>query len=59
MATSHEIYPIWKITKKVICPIGMEIYYKYLVKEGNNIYWEELNNSKSANRHITVHHREN
>ena len=28
----------------------MEIYYKYLVKEGNNIYWEQLNN----NRHIVI-----
>ena len=40
MATSKDIYPTWKITKEFTCPLGMEISYKYLVKEGNNIYWE-------------------
>ena len=54
MTTCRETYPIWKITTELVCPLGMEIYYKYLVKEGNNIYWEEINNSKSANRHIIV-----
>ena len=52
MATSKDIYPTWKITKEFTCPLGMEILYKYLVKEGNNIYWEELNNNK--NRHIVI-----
>ena len=46
MATSKDIYPTWKITKEFTCPIGMEISYKYLVKEGANIYWEELKNNK-------------
>ena len=54
MTTCSETYPIWKTTTELVCPLGMEIYYKYLVKEGNNIYWEEINNSKSANRHIIV-----
>ena len=50
MVTTKDIYPTWKITKEFTCPLGMEIYYKYLVKEGNNIYWEQLNN----NRHIVI-----
>lgn len=54
MTTSKDIYPTWKITKEFTCPIGMEISYKYLVKDGNNIYWEELNNNKNMNRHITI-----
>ena len=54
MTTSKDIYPTWKITKEFTCPLGMEIYYKYLVKEGNNIYWEELNNNKGQNRHIVI-----
>ena len=54
MATSKDIYPTWKITKEFTCPLGMEISYKYLVKEGNNIYWEQLNNSKNQNRHIVI-----
>ena len=54
MATSKDIYPTWKITKEFTCPLGMEIFYKYLVKEGNNIYWEELNNNKNQNRRIVI-----
>ena len=46
MATSKDIYPTWKITKEFTCPIGMEISYKYIVKEGSNIYWEELNKDR-------------
>ena len=54
MATSKDIYPTWKITKEFSCPLGMEIFYKYLVKEGNNIYWEELSSGKNQNRHIVI-----
>ena len=54
MATSKDIYPTWKITKEFTCLLGMEISYKYLLKEGNNIYWEEINNDKKANRHIVI-----
>ena len=54
MATSKDIYPTWKITKEFTCPIGMEISYKYIVKEGNNIYWEEINNDKKINRRIVI-----
>ena len=47
--TNKEKYPIWKSTTDIVCPVGMEIYYKYLVKEGNNYHWETC-----QNRHIVI-----
>ena len=52
MYTNNDIYPTWKIKKEFICPLGMEIYYKYLVKDGNKIIWEDL--GQNTNRHIIV-----
>ena len=52
MYTNNDIYPTWEIKKELICPLGMEIYYKYLVKDGNKIIWEDL--GQNTNRHIIV-----
>ena len=52
MYTNKDIYPTWKIKKDFICPLGMEIDYKYLVKDGNKIIWEDL--GQNTNRHIIV-----
>ena len=52
MYTNNDIYPTWEIKKEFICPLGMEIYYKYLVKDGNKIIWEDL--GQNTNRHIIV-----
>ena len=49
LITNKEKYPIWKSTTDIVCPVGMEIYYKYLVKEGNNYHWETC-----QNRHIVI-----
>ena len=52
--TNKEKYPIWKSTTDIVCPVGMEIYYKYLVKDGNNYHWEIVSGSRSQNRHIVI-----
>ena len=52
MYTNNDIYPTWEIKTDFICPLGMEIFYKYLVKDGNKIIWEDL--GQNINRHITV-----
>ena len=42
-----------------VCPVGMEIFYKYIVKKTNpttnevEILWEELPNN-TPNRHIVI-----
>ena len=52
MYTNDDIYPTWEIKKEFICPLGLEIDYKYLVKDGNKIIWEDL--GQNINRHIIV-----
>ena len=52
MYTNNDIYPTWEIKKDFMCPLGMEIYYKYYVKDGNKIFWEDL--GQNINRHIIV-----
>ena len=52
MYTNDDIYPTWKIKKEFVCPLGMEIYYKYLLKDGNKIIWEDL--GQNTNRHIII-----
>ena len=52
METNKSIYPMWVIKKDFKCPLGMEIDYKYLVKDGNKIFWEDL--GQARNRHIVV-----
>ena len=52
MYTNNDIYPTWEIKKDFMCPLGMEIYYKYYVKDGKNIIWEDLGHN--INRHIIV-----
>jgi len=53
LVTDPSIYPIWKSTTEIICPVGMEIIYKYILKsDDGNIIWENLPNNE--NRKITV-----
>ena len=55
LSTSPEHYPIWKSTTDLICPVGMEIVYKYLVKDkDSNCHWEIIAGSKSQNRQIII-----
>ena len=54
LTTTPENYPIWKSTTDLICPVGMEIDYKYLVKQNQNYHWEVIAGSKSQNRHIII-----
>ena len=52
LVTDPSIYPIWKSTTEIICPVGMEIIYKYILKsDDGNIIWENLPNNE--NRKIT------
>ena len=59
METTKEVYPLWTITNTFVCPVGMEIFYKYIVKKTNpttnevEILWEELPNN-ALNRHIVI-----
>ncbi len=59
METTKEVYPLWTITNTFVCPVGMEIFYKYIVKKTNpttnevEILWEELPNN-APNRHIVI-----
>ena len=52
--TSQDKYPMWKLKESITCPVGMEIDYKYLVKENNNYIWEVLSDSYIKNRHIAI-----
>ena len=42
METRKDLYPIWTIQKPFTCQLGIEIDYKYLIKDGNKIIWEDL-----------------
>ena len=59
METTKEVYPLWTITNTFVYPVGMEIFYKYIVKKTNpttnevEILWEELPNN-APNRHIVI-----
>lgn len=59
METTKDAYPMWTITNTFVCPVGMEIFYKYIVKKTNpttnevEIIWEELPNN-APNRHIVI-----
>ena len=53
LVTDPSMYPVWKSTTEIICPVGMEIIYKYILKsDDGNIIWENLPNNE--NRKITV-----
>ena len=52
MFTNNDLYPTWKLKKELNCPLGMDIYYKYIIKDKNKIIWEDL--GQNRNRHITV-----
>ena len=52
METRKGLYPIWTIKKPFTCQLGIEIDYKYLIKDGNKIIWEDL--GKNINRHFRV-----
>ena len=58
MKTNKSEYPIWYSTSNFICPVGMEIFYKYITKKQNKLNetittWEELPNA-APNRHIVI-----
>lgn len=58
MKTNKSEYPIWFSTSNFICPVGMEIFYKYITKKQNKLNetittWEELPNA-APNRHIVI-----
>jgi len=54
MTTTEELYPIWESSLEIPAPVGMEIYYKYVVyDELKNTYsWEKL--EKEMNRKFTI-----
>ena len=54
LSTTKENYPEWQSTIDIICPVGMEIDYKYFVKFNQTIKWEEFKESKNLNRHIAI-----
>jgi hypothetical protein len=47
MTTDETKYPIWESTQEITGPIGMEIYYKYVIydKNTNQYIWENLNDN--------------
>jgi hypothetical protein len=53
MITNNESYPIWTSTQDITGPVGMEIFYKYIIyNPSNNSYkWEELENNDNR-KHI-------
>ena len=53
LITDPTSYPLWRSTLEIICPVGMEIMYKYILKcDDGTIIWENLPNNE--NRNITV-----
>ena len=53
LSTDPSIYPVWKSSIEISCPVGMEIIYKYVLKDSeNNFIWENLPNNE--NRKFTV-----
>ena len=56
MSTDESKYPIWESTQEITGPIGMEIYYKYLIfdKEKNEYQWEKL--EENSNRKHKISH---
>ena len=53
METTKESYPYWYSTQKITGPVGMEIYYKYLIydKNLNKYIWE---NEDGSNRFFVI-----
>ena len=48
LSTSSETYPLWTLKNAFSCPVGTEITYKYLTKDGDGkITWENLPNNKN------------
>lgn len=54
MTTNPDIYPVWETNLEIPGPVGMEIYYKYVIYEEqiNSYLWEEL--EKDQNRTFTI-----
>ena len=53
LTTDPSIYPLWKSSIEISCPVGTEIIYKYVLKDSENNYiWENLPNNE--NRKFTV-----
>jgi len=55
MTTNDSLYPIWESTQEITGPVGMEIYYKYVVydKNKNSYIWESLNDNANRKHVIT------
>ncbi len=55
MTTNETTYPIWESTQEITGPVGMEIYYKYVVYDKNkNFYiWENLKDNSNRKHIIT------
>lgn len=55
MTTSESTYPVWESTQEITGPVGMEIYYKYVIydKNKNNYIWEELKDNENRKHSIT------
>lgn len=47
METTDELYPYWTSTQEITGPVGMEIYYKYVIYDKNlkKYIWENEDNS--------------
>ena len=53
LSTTPNTYPIWTLNNAFSCPLGVEIIYKYFVKDINGkITWEILPNNE--NRKIKI-----
>lgn len=55
MYTNSSTYPTWESTQEITGPVGMEIYYKYVIYDKNkNIYiWENLKDNTNRKHSIT------
>jgi len=55
MTTNESNYPIWESTQEITGPVGMEIYYKYVIydKNKNTYIWENLKDNSNRKHTIT------
>jgi hypothetical protein len=54
MNTNSEIYPVWESNMEIPGPVGMEIFYKYVIHDEhiNSYTWEKL--ERDQNRKFTI-----
>ena len=55
MITNQANYPVWESTQEITGPVGMEIYYKYVIYDKTkNIYiWENSKENENRKHIIT------